>query len=455
MKPAPWVFLMVMLALNLLNYIDRYILSSNLHAIGENLINGRPGFKGLEETLKGLLASAFMISFMVSAPIFGRLSGKVSRTRLIAIGAATWSIACGLGGFSGEVDNWCRNNFLEWAPWEKDGLVAALCGGFGFLLLTRCLVGIGEGAYGPAAPSILSDLYEEKQRGWVIGFFYMAIPVGGALGYILGGRLGWPDSFFWVVPPGLLMAIWCWFLPDPALNEASPKGESSLSGVKAKSTWADYLLLLRCRTYLLNVVAYTACTFVVGGIAYWLPVYVIEYRKAATQETGNQWIGGITVLGGLLATGCGTWLAEWLSGKIRGSHMVVCGIGMIFGFPALIAVTMVPFPLAWIFVFLAIFGFFLCTGPSNTVLLNVCPAPMRASAMALCIFMIHALGDAISPTIIGLMSDRFPGGLDTAFRVISFLALISGLIWLAAAPGMKNDIDDARKMELGVDQNKV
>ena len=94
--------------------------------------------------------------------------------------------------------------------------------------------------------SILSDLYEEKQRGWVIGFFYMAIPVGGALGYILGGRLGWPDSFFWVVPPGLLMAIWCWFLPDPSLNEASLKGESSLSGVKAKSTWADYLLPVHC-----------------------------------------------------------------------------------------------------------------------------------------------------------------------------------------------------------------
>ena len=448
MKSAPLVFLVVMLGLNLLNYIDRYILSSNLPAIGKELIEGRPAFAGWEDSLKGVLASAFMLSFMLSAPVFGWLSARMSRTRLIAVGAATWSIACGLGGLSGRVEAFSRDSGLAWTAGPDSGFAAALLGGFGFLLLTRCLVGIGEGAYGPAAPAILSDLFDENRRGWVIGCFYIAIPVGGALGYILGGHLGWPDSFFWVVPPGLILAIWSWMLLDPASKKNAEKLKDSVAKISnqaGRGLFADYLKLLHCRTYLLNVIAYTACTFVVGGIAVWLPTYVIENRQAASSETGNQWIGGITVLGGLLATACGTWLAEWFSGKVRGSHMVVCGMGMLMGFPALIAVTLVPFPSAWFFVFLAIFGFFLCTGPSNTVLLNVCSARLRAPAMALCIFLIHALGDTISPTIIGLISDRSLGGLDTAFQAISVLALISGLVWLFAAATQDADVARARE----------
>lgn len=457
MKSAPMVFLVVMLGLNLLNYIDRYILSSNLPAIGRELIEGRPAFAGWEDSLKGVLASAFMLSFMLSAPLFGWLSSRMSRTRLIAFGAATWSIACGLGGFSGQVEMFSRESAFAWTAGPESGFLPAMLGGFGFLLFTRCLVGVGEGAYGPAAPAILSDLFEEKQRGWVIGCFYIAIPVGGALGYILGGHLGWPDSFFWVVPPGLLLAGWCWWLDDPASeNLRQKKTDSNAPKLNHVSggLLADYWRLLKCRTYLLNVIAYTACTFVVGGIAVWLPTYVIEDRQAATSETGNQWIGGITVVGGLLATACGTWLAEWLSGKVRGSHMLVCGLGMLVGFPALIAVTYVSFPSAWWFVFLAIFGFFLCTGPSNTVLLNVCPARLRAPAMALCILLIHALGDTISPTIIGLISDSSAGGLDTAFKAISFLALISGLVWLAAVPTLEADVARAREEDrMGIGQD--
>lgn len=447
MKPAPWVFLVVMLGLNLLNYIDRYILSSNLTDVGRELIEVRPSLAEWEKTLKGALGSAFMVAFMVSAPIFGWLSGRVSRTKMIGIGALTWSLACGLGGMSGHVERWAVNSpLLSWAAKDDAGL-GALLGGFGFLLLTRCFVGVGEGAYGPAAPAILSDIYGEKERGWVIGLFYLAIPIGGAMGYLIGGWLGWPDSFFWVVPPGIVFAIWCWCLTDPLPAGAKAPAQGDISGPKdgKDSLLGEYLSLLARRTYFRNVMAYTLSTFVIGGIAHWLPDYVVDYRAAATKEKSGLMIGGITAGAGLLATFCGTWLAEWLAGKIRGSHMVVCGVGMILGFPALIAVTLTPFPLAWIFVFIAIFGFFLNTGPSNTVLLSVVPARLRAPAMALCILVIHALGDVISPTIIGLISDTFPGGLNTAFQTISVLAFFSGLVWLSAAPTLQADIDQAKR----------
>ena len=136
---------------------------------------------------------AFMVLYMVGAPVFGRLAESHSRWALVGIGVILWSLASG-----------------------ASGLAATFLG----LLLTRCLVGVGEAAYGPVAPTILSDLYPVEQRGRILAWFYMAIPVGSALGYVLGGAVAdssigelggrllgihaesWRWAFFLVVPPG-------------------------------------------------------------------------------------------------------------------------------------------------------------------------------------------------------------------------------------------------------------
>ena len=108
------------------------------------------------------------------------------------------------------------------------------------LLLTRCFVGIGEGGYGPAAPTLIADLYPLARRGSVLSWFYMAIPVGSAIGFAVGGLVGaashpngWRWAFFVVTPPGLLLAAWCFFMRDP------PRGQPDRVSATKRQPEAD------------------------------------------------------------------------------------------------------------------------------------------------------------------------------------------------------------------------
>lgn len=428
-KRIPLITLIILAVINLFNYIDRYIISANLVPISNQL-----GFSH-SETLKGLLQSAFMVSFVVMAPIFGWLQPFVSRPRLIAIGVLLWTLASGASGLAGFARSMVDERLaagLAPNPW------LALVGTYGFLLATRCLVGVGEAAFGPAAPALLSDWYSVSNRGKVLAALYTAVPVGSALGFALGGLFGWPWSFFYVVPPGILLAFACWHLPEPP---TLPRIQASPIPL------TEYSFLARCPSYLHNVAAYTAATFCIGGIAYWLPNYISETRKAATPEQGSMMIGLIIVLSGLLATILGSLIADRLRARDPGAYFRVCAWGMYLAFPAMVGVVFAPFPGAWICLFLACLGLFLNTGPANAILMNVAPPHLRAPAMAICILVIHALGDVISPTLIGLAGDWLPGGLNTGFLLVSVLVLVAGMIWHAGAPHLERDILSAQKAE--------
>ena len=200
--------LTLLLLINLLNYIDRYILSSTIAGIEKDLL----GHLAQDERKAwgGMLATCFMVSFMVFAPIFGYLVGKISRWYLIGGGIIFWSLASGLSGISGTFSNIQHHT-------NNEHLLAlsGIIGTFTFLAITRCMVGIGEAAYGPIAPTILSDYYPQNRRGMIISIFYVAIPVGSAMGYTFGAIVGWPDAFYWVIPPGLILGIICFFQKDP------------------------------------------------------------------------------------------------------------------------------------------------------------------------------------------------------------------------------------------------
>lgn len=426
--PGAWLALVLLLGINLFNYLDRQVLAALLHSIEKHFLEEGGKSNG---TLLGILAASFLVSYMVFAPIFGWLAGKMPRWWLIGIGVIVWSLASGASGLSGWV---------------------AGIPGFALLVLTRCFVGIGEAAYGPAAPDVLSDLFPVRIRGQVLSWFYVAIPVGSALGYILGGMAGWPLAFYLVVPPGLLLGLACFFLREP------PRGEADLENPHAvrKISLQDYKRLFRNRSYVLDTAGMACYSFGLGGIAIWVPYYLINIRKLGDEASVNSIFGVILVVSGLLGTVAGGLAGDALRGKTKGSYFLVSGLAMLLSFPMLLGVLWGPSSLIWLLIFMTCFLLFFNTGPTNTILANVTHPSLRAPGFALNIFLIHALGDAISPILIGKAGDLlgkssvdsngnpiFIKNLDAGFVVVALILLLGSILWLIGTRYLAHDTENA------------
>ena len=198
---------------------------------------------------------------------------------------------------------------------------------------------------------------------------------------------------------------------------------------------------MRTRSFVFNVVAQTAFTFAIAGLGYWMAAY-LRFRHQP-EAAGKTIFGGILVVSGLIATLVGGWLADKWRERIPGAYFLVSGAGMIIAFPLFLAALLTPFPLAWLFMFAAIFFIFLNTGPSNTALANVTRPEIRATAFAINIFIIHAFGDAISPPLIGLVAGHT--NMNVAFIVVSVFMLISGLFWIAGMKYLPRDTEAAER----------
>jgi len=399
--PNAWIPLALLLAINLCCYLDRYILAAIIPALKAQFLAGDPD----ANSKAGLLSTAFLVSYMITAPIFGWMADRYSRWAIIGLSVALWSLASGATG---------------------------LAGSFLMLLATRVFLGIGEAGYGPAAPTIISDLFPVERRGIVLAWFFMAIPVGSALGYVFGGlineHIGWRWAFYLVAPPGLLLAVLCAFMKDPPRVGAA----KSQGGVR----FSDYRKLLAIPSLMTNILAQTAMTFAIGGLSVWAPTYISEARGQPLARTDTIF-GAIVVVAGLISTLFGGWLGDKLRSRFPGSYFLVSGCGMLLGFPMTIAMLYVPFPAAWVCIFFAIFFLFMNTGPSNTALANVTPSNMRATAFALNILVIHALGDALSPWLIGYIKDH--GTWEMSFFTVSTVMLVAGIIWLCSMKSLVRD----------------
>ena len=386
--------LFLLLAINLFNYIDRQILA----ALEPDI---RASFFAASDvnamTKTGLLGVAFFVTYMFSAPILGLLADRISRWLIVGSAVVLWSLASG-----------------------GSGLAAT----FAILFATRICVGIGEGGYGPAAPTILSDLFPIETRGRIMAIFCAAIPVGSALGYVIGGlvgtHLGWRWAFYLVTPPGLLLGMLCFWQRDP---RTAPHDQVEKS---PRRSMRDYLNLFRTRSYLINCVAMTLMTFVIGGLGFWAPAY-LRYRNQ-TPDVGMTIFGLITVVAGLTSTLLGGVVADRLRRRFAGSYFLVSGIGMLIACPFFVATLYIPFPTAWVAMFLAIFFLFLNTGPSNTALANVSLPAVRATAFAANIFVIHALGDVQAFWLLGYIGGH--ANMHVAFLFVSGIILLSGVAWL-------------------------
>jgi MFS family permease len=423
-RPAPLpgarLSLALLLTINLFNYIDRYVLAAVEPEIRKQFFGAiQTGGSAKEQLMAsmaktGSLATAFLLSYMIAAPIFGWLAGRMSRWILVGISVGVWSLASGASG---------------------------LAQTFTLLVLTRCFVGIGEAGYGPAAPTIISDFYPVERRGAVLAWFYMAIPVGSALGFALGGLVskhsGWRAPFFWVVPPGLLLAAWCFFMKNPRPANAPPS-------TQPKARLKDYTSILKIPSYLFDTAGMTAMTFAIGGFSFWMPAYLSDAAHAGDLAKVNTYFGGITVVAGLTATLLGGWLGDYFRRYNPGSYFLVSAAGILISAVFIVLMIHTPFPthgeafgLAWVWLFLAVFFLFLNTGPSNTILANVTSPAVRANGFALNILIIHALGDAVSPPLLGAIVGRF--SWNAALYLVCGVMVLAALLWFAGAPFLERD----------------
>jgi MFS family permease len=418
----------VLAFINLFNYLDRYLVSALIEPLKH------AGF-GLNDAELGSLMFAFLAVYTLASPFFGALGDRLSRPRLIAFGVACWSLATAASGFAV---------------------------GYYSLFAARASVGVGEAAYGTIAPSLLSDYYPVTQRGRVMAIFFCAIPVGSALGYVVGGLMnahaGWRAAFFVAGVPGLALALLCLWLRDPPRGSQDhevaegiatpgiatpgiatpppPAPAPSAPSVGpprglAAATVANYLMLARNRPYAVTILGYAAYTFAMGGLAYWMPAF-LERIRGMPEAQATVSFGGIVVVTGFVGTFAGGWLGDYCARYSRQAYLIVSAVATVAAAPFVWFALTAASPTGYLVcMVLAQLLMFLSTGPINATIVNLVPATQRASAVALEVFVIHLLGDAISPTLIGVISDE--SSLATGVKIVPVAALLAGLIWGWAA----------------------
>ena len=404
--------LAVLAGINLLNYLDRYVLPAVLTPIKDEL--------HLSDSRLGALASAFMLGYFLTSPIFGYLGDRLPRKHLIAIGVVVWSVGT---VFSGRA------------------------GAYAELVLFRVLVGVGEASYGTISPAWIADLYGRKWRNNALSIFYAAIPVGSALGYLAGGliaaRWGWHSAFYAAGAPGLVLGLGLLRLREPARGASDPGEGPRAAGPRGFRTYAA---LFGIRPYLLVVAGYVAQTFALGGFAFWAPTFLYRVHGMSVRSAAV-FFGESLVVTGLVATVLGGFLATAWQRRSPAGYARVLALSALAAVPFSLAAFLMPdATLAKAALIGAMFLIFIPTGPVNTLILETVPAGMRASAMAASIFAIHLFGDLESPNLVGLISDRLGGDLQRAVLWTLPAALAaSAVFWSRLALVLRAQIGSSLK----------
>ncbi len=387
-KLYPWTALTLLTALNLLNYIDRSVLFAVQPLVQTEF--------HLTKTQLGYLTSAFLAFYMVAAPFAGPLADRYSRKVIIVIGAFFWS------GLT---------------------LLTAVTHTYWELLLRHTLVGIGEATFVTIAPSLVADLFPENVRGRIFGIFYLAIPVGTAAGYILGGKLGpnfgWRYPFYVAALPGFLLALALLFIPEPPRGQYDTQKETLQRGT--------LMGLARNPAFLTVTLGMAAGTFSLGGIQVWMPTFLSSARGYSL-GAANLMFGKIVVVAGIIASLAGGWIGDWLLPRMKSSYYFVSAISVGLGVPVMIVGLFSQGRFMMPAIAVAAFLLLLNTSPLNTALVNAVGPHIRATAIAVNIFIFHLLGDVPSPTMMGYVADHH--SLQTAFILpIIAMALSSAILF--------------------------
>jgi MFS family permease len=397
--PSASAALAILTGLNFLNYLDRMIPAAVMPAMIAAL--------HLKDTQAGSLATLFGLTLVVISPGAGWLADRRPRFKLAAVGVLIWSAATFGSGL---------------APT------------FAVLALARIFTGVGEASYVVVTPSLVSDYYPQARRGRALAIFYAAIPVGSALGFVLGGAInahfGWRWAFFLAGVPGAALAISLYLLRDP------PRG--AMDAAAAPASPPSLGALKRIPSFLFNTLGQIIYTFVIGGLAVWMPTYFVRVRHLPL-ASADLMFGGVLAAAGLLGTLIGGKLGDRMAARHPSGHFLLSGLSLVLSVPFAIAAVTVPQPaIFWPSMFVALTLMFLNTGPLSAAMANVLPAQLRSWGFGVNTMAIHLLGDVPSPILIGVASDRM--GLALPVLVTVTLPALAGLVLLAGRGALARDL---------------
>jgi predicted MFS family arabinose efflux permease len=394
-RAAAWCGLAILSGLNLLNYLDRYVMSAVLTPLRHDL--------GFTQGGAGWTASAFMWGYFITAPLFGYLGDRWPRKYLMLAGVIVWSVATACSGLA--------QNFTQ-------------------LFCIRLFVGVGEAAFVTMGPSWISDLFASARRNTALTLFYVSIPCGSAIGFTIGGWFAdhstWRHAFIFAGLPGVVLALVLLFLREPGRGEAD--GFPGDAPDHPKATLGEIFGLLRNCRYNLLVWGYAAQTFAMGGFAVWGASFLHEAHQMSNGHAATIF-GEILAATGLVATLLGGFIANALRKRTPAGYVWLMAFSMIVAIPiCFFALTVGDATLSLTGLGAAMFFLFLPTGPITSEIFEIVPVHLRASAVALCTFMIHLFGDVGSPTIVGYVSDA-SGALRYGVLILPVLLLVGAILW--------------------------
>jgi MFS transporter, Spinster family, sphingosine-1-phosphate transporter len=410
-RAAYWT-LAALFGMNLLNFVDRYILAAVLKPMQADA----PVGLGLNDAQAGSVQSVFYITYALISPVIGWLGDRVPRKYVLAASVGLWSLATFCSGLA--------RSYPE-------------------MLLARAVLAVGEATYTALAATLIADLFPRQQRGWALTFFYLAVPLGAAVGYPLGGFVsagfGWRTAFYVVGLPGLAVALAALALREPQRGATEAMTAEQLRRQQAMPfSWQIYGSLVRNRSFFYNALAMAMFTFALGGLQVWAPKYFAGL-PGLDLESANFYLGIVLVVSGIVGTSLGGWLAERLARRWQGAYFWLSGLTLLGSVPFILIALgashpAVIFPALLVGLILA----FMNIGPSNTIIANVAPPKIRAGAVAINLFVTRVLGDIPSPTLMGLVSDS-TGHLFWGVALAIPALIAAGVFFCLGGPHLQDD----------------
>ncbi len=405
-KNNPRAVLCALLAIHVLAHIDRNMLLGFSPQITRDLAlsNAQYGF---------LVGAVWVLSFGVMAVFMGTLADRFSRTRVMAAGILIWSACTAASG----------------AAQSFEHLVAA-----------RFFVASGEAALVPAAVSLLVELFQTERRGGAVGIFFMGIPLGIGLSFLLAGTLGasegWRDTFYLLGVTGVLIAVPLMFLDDRRAAEGvgyrgAPflrQVRNALAGVRTAPT------------VLLTIVGFVLVHVVFAGLSF-VQLWLVRERGFDAAAVARE-IGGLQLVFGVLGSVAGGILSDRFARYIKGGHagfmvllVAICG-------PLMLAYRFAPAGSVLFYVGMCA-GFFLrlaMYGPANALIQGLTAPQLRSTVTGFTMLLINVFAIAIGNLVVGAVSDRLSASgstsaLTTVLVATDVLAILSVVFFALAARG--------------------